>query len=218
VGVQPAVDPGLRATFGEVARLIGVEAELMLAQSVPGGVMAFESPRPIVVVEAALVERPDGERRFYLGRALEPIRGGYTLPLRLRAAERVELGRILQQALAPEAAREPQVQEIIAKLPRKALKVVERLSGAGVEAITAAALDTWLEALGQACDRAGLVACGDIGAAARMLARLGGEELAVTSDGAVALGQVPGGAELVRFFLSDAYHELRQTLSEPKGR
>jgi hypothetical protein len=34
----------------------------------------------------------------------------------------------------------------------------------------------------------------------------------------VALGQVVGGAELVRFFLSDAYHELRLALGDPVGR
>jgi hypothetical protein len=49
-----------------------------------------------------------------------------------------------------------------------------------------------------------------------MLARLGGEEL--PEGGALALGQIPGVAELVRFYLSDAYHELRTTLGDPGGR
>ena len=53
-------------------------------------------------------------------------------------------------------------------------------------------------------------------AAARMLARLGGEEL--PEGGALALGQVAGVAELVRFYLSDAYHELRTALGEASGR
>jgi hypothetical protein len=47
-----------------------------------------------------------------------------------------------------------------------------------------------------------------------MMALLHGEELATTSDGAVALGAVPDGAELVRFFLSDDYHRLRSALGE----
>jgi hypothetical protein len=74
--------------------------------------------------------------------------------------------------------------------------------------------DAWVATLADAEDRAGLVACDDVGAAARALARLGGEELAVTVDGAVLLGQVAGGTELVRFFLSDAYDELRAAISE----
>src|SRR5262249_6905727 len=75
--------------------------------------------------------------------------------------------------------------------------------------------DAWLSALAATQDRAGILACDDFGAAARSLAILSGEELAVTPDGAVALGAVPGGTELVRYFLSDDYHRLRVALSEP---
>ena len=75
-------------------------------------------------------------------------------------------------------------------------------------------------------DRAGLAACDDVGAAARVLVRLGGGELVAIGPGdgragdggAVALGAVPGGAELVRYFLSDAYHRLRSTLVEDAGK
>jgi hypothetical protein len=70
-------------------------------------------------------------------------------------------------------------------------------------------------ALVQAQDRAGLFACDDFAAAARVLARLSGEELAASGDGAVALGAVPGGTDLVRYFLSDDYHRLRHALGEP---
>ena len=79
--------------------------------------------------------------------------------------------------------------------------------------------DQWMHALSQAQDRAGILACDDFGAAARALAILHGEELAVThaadaASGSTALGAVPGGAELVRYFLSDDYHRLRVALSE----
>ena len=116
---------------------------------------------------------------------------------RLRAAQRAEVGHLLDQLIKPESEREAQVQEFVQRLPRKAAKAVERLQGLA----PGASIDGWFAALGQAADRAGLLACDDVGAAARMLARLGGEELAVSPDGAVALGQVAGGAELVRFFL-----------------
>jgi len=50
-----------------------------------------------------------------------------------------------------------------------------------------------------------------------------GEEIAVvhgheTAGGGVTLGAVPGGAELVRYFLSDDYHRLRVALSEPPNK
>jgi tetratricopeptide (TPR) repeat protein len=207
-------DPGFKVCVVDAQRLFGVTADVYVAQQVPGGVIMFDSPKPTVVIEAAFVERPDGERRFLLGRAFEPLRGGYALVTRLRAAQRAEVGHLLDQLIKPESEREAQVGEFVKALPRKAAKAVERLQGLA----PGASIDGWFAALGQAADRAGLLACDDVGAAARMLARLGGEELAVSPDGAVALGQVAGGAELVRFFLSDAYHELRSTLGDPAGR
>ncbi|MDB4968944.1 MAG: repeat-containing protein [Myxococcales bacterium] len=207
-------DPGFKVCVVDAQRLFGVSAEVYVAQQVPGGVIMFDSPKPTVVIESTFVDRPDGERRFLLGRAFEPLRGGYALVTRLRAAQRAEVGHLLDQLIKPESEREAQVQDFVRALPRKAAKAVERLQGLA----PGASIDGWFAALGQAADRAGLLACDDVGAAARMLARLGGEELAVSQDGAVALGQVVGGAELVRFFLSDAYHDLRSTLGDPTGR
>jgi tetratricopeptide (TPR) repeat protein len=207
-------DPGFKVCVVDAQRLFGVNADVYVADQVPGGVIIFDSPKPTVVIESSFVERPDGERRFLLGRAFEPLRGGYALVTRLRAVQRGEVGHLLDQLIKPEGEREAQVQEFVRALPRKAAKAVERLQGLA----PGASIDGWFAALGQAADRAGLLACDDVGAAARMLARLGGEELAVSPDGAVALGQVAGGAELVRFFLSDAYHELRSTLGDPTGR
>ena len=214
IPASAVTDPGFKVCVVDAQRLFGVTAEVYVAQQVPGGVIMFDSPKPTVVIESSFVERPDGERRFLLGRAFEPLRGGYALVTRLRAAQRAEVGHLLDQLIKPENEREAQVQEFVRALPRKALKAVERLQGLA----PGASIDGWFAALGQAADRAGLLACDDVGAAARMLARLGGEELAVSADGAVALGQVVGGAELVRFFLSDAYHELRSTLGDPTGR
>jgi len=119
--------------------------------------------------------------------------------------------------MLPDAARPPAAQEFARQLPRKTQKALERFVIPMVQGEPAALpnSDTWLHALAHAQDRAGILACDDFGAAARALAILSGEELAVTPDGAVALGAVPGGAELVRYFLSDDYHRLRVALSEP---
>lgn len=62
--------------------------------------------------------------------------------------------------------------------------------------------------------RGGLLACDDFAAATWMIARVSGENLASAShDATVALGAVLGGSDLVRFYLSDDYHRLRDTLS-----
>jgi hypothetical protein len=191
----------------------------------------------------ALFQRSDRERRFLLGRAFESLRGMYAPILRLSPRERGEVGTLLRSLLLPDAERPGPAQEFVRQLPRKTQKALERfvipgLTAAALPGTPAPAFgttgpaqasappvakgaellpnaDAWLAGLGLAEDRAGILACDDFAAAARALAILSGEELAVTPDGAVALGAVPGGTELVRYFLSDDYHRLRLALSEP---
>jgi tetratricopeptide (TPR) repeat protein len=225
-------DPAFKVCVVDAQRLFGVAAEVYLAEGVPNGTLLVDMPRPTVFYDASLIDLGDGERRFLLGRAFEPLRGGYGMVMRISKSERAALGHLLEQLLVPEAEREPQVQHFVKELPRKAAKAVEKLVGLAPLAVLPTAsppmsiVDTWYAALHLAADRAGLLACDDVGAAARVLARLGGEEAVQThaaggagnGDGALALGHVPGVSELVRFFLSDAYHELRSTLGDPLGR
>jgi len=192
----------------------------------------------------ALFQRSDRERRFLLGRAFESLRGMYAPILRLSQRERGEVGTLLRSLLLPDAERPGPAQEFVRQLPRKTQKALERFvipgltaaalpgppaapafgatgpaqaasstTAKGTELLPSA--DAWIAGLALAEDRAGILACDDFAAAARALAILSGEELAVTPDGAVALGAVPGGTELVRYFLSDDYHRLRLALSEP---
>jgi hypothetical protein len=206
-------DPGFKVCVVDVQRLFGVNAEVYVADHVPGGVLLVDHPRPTVFIEAQLVDQPDGERRFVLGRALEPLRGGYGLVMRLHGPERARLGYLLEQLVKHDPDRDPRVQAFVRDLPRKAAKSLERLAGMA----PGASIDGWYAALHLAADRAGLLACDDVGAAARVLARLAGDA-AFNDQGALALGQVSGVAELVRFFMSDGYHELRSTLGDPSGR
>ena len=103
--------------------------------------------------------------------------------------------------------------EFVRQLPKKTQKALERFVVPGA----AQGVDgpAWISALSQTQDRAGLHCCDDCPAAARMLSLLHGEDLAMSEEGAVALGAIPDGAELVRFFLSDDYHRLRSALGEP---
>ena len=63
--------------------------------------------------------------------------------------------------------------------------------------------------------RAGLVACDDFAAAIWMVARLSGEKPGRATTTTVALGAVLGGPDLVRFYLSDDYQQLRDLLALP---
>jgi len=216
-------DPGFKVCIVDVQRLFGVAPDVFVSDTVPGGILLVDLPRPMVFIEQSWIDLPDAERRFLLGRAFEPLRGGYSLVTRLQPDQRAQLAQLLEQLVKPENERDPQAQEFVRSLPRKSQKAVERLLSQKEELGVGATGAGWYAALVLAADRAGLLACDDVGAASRVLAKLSGESgdsLAAAGGlgDALALGQVAGVAELVRFFLSDAYHELRSTLGEPSGR
>jgi tetratricopeptide (TPR) repeat protein len=206
-------DPALKVAIADNVRLFGVEPEVYVGDAVYGEMVVLLFPRPVVAMSRALAARPDAERRFLLGRAFESVRGGYAPLMRLGPSERANVGALLRSLTLPEAERPPPTIEFVSNLPRKAAKALERFIG------MAPSLDPdgWVHALALAQDRAGLLSCDDFGASVRVLTRLSNEELAVSPDGAVAIGAVPGGPELVRYYLSDDYHRLRQALGDPHG-
>jgi hypothetical protein len=134
--------------------------------------------------------------------------------MRLGPQERQDVGILLYQLSRPESEREAGATEFVRQLPRKAQKALEKLAVGGNP------LDPllWMTGLALGADRAGLLACDDVAAAARVLVRMGGSDLPVGADAAVALGAVPGGAELVRYYLGEDYHRLRSALSPDGGR
>ncbi len=164
-------DPAFKVSVVDVQRLYGVTPDVFVSDTVPGGVLLVDLPRPMVFIEQPLIDLPDAERRFILGRAFEPLRGGYSLVTRLQPPQRAELAQMLEQLVKPESERDPQAQEFVRSLPRKSQKAIEKLQGQSAGASGAG----WYAALVLAADRAGLLACDDVGAAARVLARLSGE-------------------------------------------
>ncbi|MDW8283999.1 MAG: hypothetical protein RMK29_20030 [Myxococcales bacterium] len=216
VSAHKVADAGFKVCLADVMRLYATEVEVLVARGVPGGVLALEPAAPNgpprLLWEAALLDRPDGERRFLLGRALEPVRGGYAVALRLRPAERDEVARLLRTLLLPEGEWDPVARAFYRSLPRRAQRTVERLMGTEPPGPP----EHFLAALSLCADRAGLLACDDVAAAIRVLGRLQGEELAVVdgTGGGVLVGQVAGAAALIRFFLSDAYHALRAAVQD----
>jgi len=211
---QPAEDPAITVVAQDLRRLFGVEAQVLVAQDVPGGVVAFDVQKPIAVIDLAYIERTEAERRFAMARAFEPLRGGYGLLMRLGPREREDVGLLLYQLSRPDSEREPGAIEFVRQLPRKAQKALEKLAVGGQPLDSVA----WMSALALGADRAGLLACDDVSAAARVLVRMGGSDLPLGADAAVALGAVPGGAELVRYYLGDEYHRLRSALAQEGGR
>ena len=199
-------DPGFKVCVVDEQRLFGVDADVFVGRPGPRRRRHRRFPQPTVVIDRSFVERARLPLRFLFGRAFEAIRGGYALLTAARPSA-PRSAHLLGADASPRASAS-RGRRVRAQAAAQAAKVLERQAGPrDVD-------PGWIAALRAAAKRAGLVACDDFGAATRMVARLGGEELAVLTDDTVALGQVLGGPDLVRFFLSDPYHELRSTLRD----
>jgi len=117
----------------------------------------------------------------------------------------------LKSLLLPENERAGPTNDFVRALPKRAAKVIERHIGKGRDADT----DTWLEGMMGLAKRAGLFSSDDFAATTRMIARLSGDMPGSGQEGTVALGAVLGGPDLIRFYLSDDYHRLREILGNP---
>jgi hypothetical protein len=166
-------------------------------------------PRPIIVLDRALLEETESARRYALGWAFELLVGRYALLPMLGQRHRRELGGLMKSLFLPEAERPQVTHEFAARLPRPALRIMERYQGMARGADT----EEWIDGMLASARRAGLFASDDFAAALRVSARLNGENLGVGQEAIAALGVVICGADLVRFYLSDEYHRLRESLT-----
>jgi len=205
---ENGADVRLLQISGEVGNLFDCDADVFLADKVPGLVAVTAFPRRLIVIDRSLLNEKDLPLRFLFGYALEAIRGGYAALLQLGARQRRELAQLLRALVHVEEATGPAADIIGAANPR-AVKVLERHAGTRD-------LDpgTWIDSMLESAKRAGLVACDDFHAAIWMVARQAGENLG-SNDDTVALGSVLGGPDLVRFYLSDQYQMIRDLLSLP---
>jgi hypothetical protein len=208
--LQPAVaagDPRLVAIAAEVSALYQVEAEIFVGEQVPGLAAVTAFPRRLLVLDRSLLAESDLTLRFLFGYAFEAIRGRYAILLQLGARQRRELGNLLRALLSPEPEMTGSATELLGTVSAHAQQVIER--HAGVRDVDPGA---WIDGMLACAKRAGLVACDDFHAAIWSVARLAGETLP-DPQATVALGAVLGGADLVRFYLSDNYQQVRDLLT-----
>ncbi len=210
VPVQTIDDPVVKVAVADVMRLYAVDAEIYVGERVPGLVVVLGFPRRIIVIDRSLLTEADASSRYLLGWAHESIRGGYALLHHLNSRQRVELGSLLKSLLLPESERAGPTNEFVRSLPKRAHKVLERWVGHARDADT----DAWIDGMLASAKRGGLLACDEFAAATWTIAKLSGENLG-NHEATVALGAVLGGADLVRFYLSDDYHRLREYLAAP---
>jgi hypothetical protein len=202
-------DRAFAALVADMAHVYCVEPEVYVGTNVLGGIALVSHPRRIVVLDRELVALDEGARRFLLGWAFEAIRGDYALLFHLGQRQRDELEALLGSLLVPEAKRSPSTNDIIQGLPRSAMRVIEQHAGEDQRID----IETWIDGMLAMAKRAGLFACDDLDISTRMIARLNGELLEPGPSGTAGLGAVLCGADLIRFFLAEEYHRLRDVLT-----
>jgi hypothetical protein len=202
-----AGEPRLVENATEIAALYQTEAEIFVGENVPGLAAVTAFPRRLLVIDRSLLNEPDATLRFLLGYAFEAIRGGYAALLQLGARQRRELGILLRALMSTEPELNSWAAEVIGTISPQAQKVLDR--NAAVRDVDPGA---WIDGMLAGAKRAGLVACDDFHAAIWTVALLSGEQLS-SHHATVALGSVLGGPDLVRFYLSDQYQQVRDLLT-----
>ncbi len=202
----PSIDDhALHIAVGDMVRLFGMEPEVYVGENVPGRVIAIDYPRTIVVIDQLVLKEPEAARRFALGWAFEAICGGYSSILNLGEKQRVELANLLRSLFLAESERSNATSDFIKGLPAGAQEIIRLHEGAFQDFD----MEGWMTGMNAVARRAGLLACDDLGASARMLAVIGGEDI---GENYAALGTVFCGEDLFQFHISDEYDQLRAAL------
>ncbi|WP_428267132.1 hypothetical protein [Haliangium sp.] len=203
------ITPTDNEVLSEMGHAYGVTPEVYVGRDVPRGVVMFSRPRPLVVFDRRLVVEEPNTWRFLLGWAFDIIRGDYALLFALDDRQRGEFAALVRSLLAPPAERPTATKDFLQRLSDEAVQVLDEHAGQQ----TLVDVDDWLEGLANMAKRAGLFACDDLDAAIRTLARMNGESVDADLTGTAGLGAVLGGADLLRFYVSEEYHRLRKVLS-----
>jgi tetratricopeptide (TPR) repeat protein len=209
--VAKSGDDALVAAVAELNRIYRLEPEVYVAEQVPRGAAVMNYPRLMIVLDRGLVDEGDAAKKFALGWAYEMLTGRYALFHGLGRRHRRELGYLMKSLFLPEHERPAPATEFLARVPRTAARVVER----NVGIMRAADPEVWIEGMLAAARRAGLVICDDFRVAVRTTARLNGDTVMASEEAATALGVVICGNDLVQYYLSDQYHNLRELMARP---
>ena len=207
--VSPVAKSDLAHVYAECARLLGNRKTAMYLKPDPSFAevaLVAQPPTAIVVGPKLTEERSNADVRFIVGRALEIARPEYILAAALAPPEFTRLFAAILRGFHPRHARRRADAEDEAAMWKRALpyKVAKRLAELFRDlANTEFSSHRWRRAVQKTGNRAGLLASGDIIAAARVLSAEGDRE---------------GIDDLARFATSDDYQALRTKLDGALGR
>ncbi|MCC6748731.1 MAG: tetratricopeptide repeat protein [Deltaproteobacteria bacterium] len=214
-------DETFSATIQRALWVLGFDALVEVAPDVPGGVLADPRGRPRIVLDQVFLTEAALELAFVVARSAQLLMSGHALVARLAAEDRRQLAELLAQLLRPPAERSAETDPFLDQLPPTAVAQIDEIAAAYQRDLRGGSPREqparWLGHVERTANHAGLVACGDIAAALRMMALLSDEELASGPLSGLATSLTPDGSELIQYYLSETYDQLRRRLggSEP---
>jgi tetratricopeptide (TPR) repeat protein len=220
--ISPLSELDIGKLYGQIGKALGNKRTNLYVNYDPtfSGVALIAAPPPAIVVDQTLADAASAEVRFRLGRALELTRPEYILAATVPPREFAQLLASVLKAFHPRHARwraGEKGAEQAAKL-KKALpyKVAKRLAELFQENdATPFSSARWRAVVHETGNRAGLLMCGDLRAAAVIVAReqSGAAEAAPTPDQLREQARTPGPLRgLLRYAISEEYFTLREAL------
>lgn len=221
--ISPLAEATIGKIYGQTAKALGNKRSLLYVNPDPGfqGLQILVPPPPSIIVSQQLAEASEpSELRFLIGRALELSRPEYILGHAMPAKEFSQLFAAILKAFHPRHAKwragDPGTEQA-AKL-KKALpyKVSKRLAELFQEHEAQPFNSArWRAVVQETGNRAGLVMCGDLATAARIVAREVMSDPSADPTPELMLEQAGKAGPLrglLRFAMSDEYFVLREGL------
>lgn len=216
VALEQAEHVGFVQAVLDSLQLFGSEASIALGQELGVAVLPDDEQGPRLLIDRSLREHCREEVAFAVGRGLGLLNSGHGLVARLAFDDRQLLVELLAGLLRPPAERSDLAEEFLRRLDDEGRQRVDEIAASHQQELMAGRPPQdplrWLATVQQTAAAHGLLACDDIGAALRMLAILGQQELALGPKGEVAVRSVTDGPELLQYFFSDRYVQLRRRL------
>lgn len=191
------------AAFLRVATMLGVEPPaLYLRRDLPGTLAVVPSETRASVMAGTALDMPEPDVAFLSGKHLAQVDGEHAL--RLHFTAKSELRQILLGAISLAIGTESSDDVARALAAVMTSEELRRLKHAVARSSGRADVDRWMQCSDLTATRAGLLACGDLHVAARMVRN----EPAVAGD----LPQTQKLEELIRWAASERHHELRRAI------
>ncbi|MBW2731466.1 MAG: tetratricopeptide repeat protein [Deltaproteobacteria bacterium] len=222
LGIEGEPTPIEKSSSGEVQRAAADVLRLFACDltvhsspslKIPAVVDKRKRGRDRLLLSTTLLDRPRGQLLFALGRAVGMHIDGHSMLDRLSFEDRQLLVELLGGLLRPSFERTELAEEFLRRLPESTITQIDEIAASHHTGNTPEQAMEWDDAVNRRGAAYGLVASDDIAAAIEVLRWIGGSDHLSVPLGETAVRAAPYGSELLHFYLSESYLQLRRRLS-----